>query len=200
MARTKEEIKAIRAAYHAANREKRAAASAAYKAATKDKQGAARAVYCVAAPEKATISTSRYSPAKEKQRLIMLALNKLNREKRANAAHAEKVKAAAKAKAWGAANKEKVAAYSRFRNTGVTQEQYDGAYLKQKGVCAICSGVEASGKRLAADHCHTTGVFRGLLCMKCNTAIGKLNDDAVLVKKALNYLKETQCSQKVLIS
>jgi hypothetical protein len=111
-------------------------------------------------------------------------------------AYLDKERAASYRAAYYAANKEKEKAYStvynRLRKTGVTQEQYDGAYLKQKGVCAICSGVEASGRELAADHCHTTGVFRGLLCMKCNRGIGYLDDDAVLVEKALNYLKETQ--------
>jgi hypothetical protein len=118
-------------------------------------------------------------------------------------ARKDKEKAREYAVAYRAANKDKIAAYTaanskkriayqRLRNTGVTQEQYDGAYLKQKGVCAICSCECTSGRKLSADHCHKTGVFRGLLCTKCNTAIGKLNDDALLVEKALNYLKETQ--------
>ncbi len=109
---------------------------------------------------------------------------------------ANKEKARADHAIYRAANREKLRAYSvaynRLRKTGVTQEQYDGAYLKQKGVCAICSGECSSGRKLAADHCHTTGIFRGLLCGSCNLGLGKLNDDAVLVEKALNYLKETR--------
>ncbi len=163
----KEKKKANSVAYYAANKEKLKA----YYAANKEKLRAAHATYKAANKEKKKAYNATYNAAnKEKQK--------------ANSA------------AYYAANKEKLKAdkaiYNRLRRTGVTQEQYDGAYLKQKGVCVICSGVEASGRKLSADHCHKTGVFRGLLCMKCNTAIGKLNDDAVLVEKALNYLKETQ--------
>jgi hypothetical protein len=39
----------------------------------------------------------------------------------------------------------------------------------QAGACAMCS---ASGGRLLVDHCHRTGVIRGLLCSSCNTAEG----------------------------
>jgi hypothetical protein len=112
---------------------------------------------------------------------------------------------------WRAANKDKIAkhakdyrtahkdkldaraiAYNRFKKTGVTQEQYDGAYLKQKGVCAICSLPCAQGISLAADHCHTTGIFRGLLCGSCNLGLGKFKDNKLLLENAIQYLKETQ--------
>lgn len=39
----------------------------------------------------------------------------------------------------------------------------------QAGACAMCS---ASGGRLLVDHCHRTGLVRGLLCTSCNTAEG----------------------------
>lgn len=37
----------------------------------------------------------------------------------------------------------------------------------QAEACAICSGVHS---RLLVDHCHRTGLIRGLLCTSCNTA------------------------------
>ena len=40
------------------------------------------------------------------------------------------------------------------------------------------------------DHCHTTGKIRGLLCRKCNTAIGLLNDNATVLRLAAEYLDE----------
>jgi hypothetical protein len=141
---------------------------------------------------------------KEKKKATDKAYREANREKAKAYATAYRSANKGKTTAYNAGyrseNKEKIAAYMRLRNTGVTQEQYDGAYLKQKGVCAICSSECSRGYKLAADHCHTTGLFRGLLCSKCNTGIGLFKDDAVLVEKALNYLKETQCSQKRLIS
>ncbi|WP_324605907.1 endonuclease domain-containing protein [Streptomyces sp. NRRL S-813] len=39
----------------------------------------------------------------------------------------------------------------------------------QAGACAMCS---ASRGRLLVDHCHRTGLVRGLLCTSCNTAEG----------------------------
>lgn len=39
----------------------------------------------------------------------------------------------------------------------------------QAGACAVCS---ATRGRLVVDHCHATGLVRGLLCSSCNTAEG----------------------------
>ncbi|MFG2400838.1 endonuclease domain-containing protein [Streptomyces lydicus] len=39
--------------------------------------------------------------------------------------------------------------------------------LWQADACALCS---ASRRRLLVDHCHRTGLIRGLLCTSCNTA------------------------------
>lgn len=83
---------------------------------------------------------------------------------------------------------------SRYK---ISYADYVAILEKQKNVCAICGKTETQiyaktgkVKRLTVDHCHNTGKVRGLLCMMCNTAIGKLNDDVSLVEKALNYLKE----------
>ena len=45
----------------------------------------------------------------------------------------------------------------------------------QAGACAMCS---AFPKRLLVDHCHRTGLVRGLLCTSCNTAEGLGNSPA----------------------
>lgn len=39
------------------------------------------------------------------------------------------------------------------------------------GKCKICSGKSGSN-RLVTDHCHTTGVVRGVLCERCNSWLG----------------------------
>lgn len=81
---------------------------------------------------------------------------------------------------------------STLKNTfGITLEEYDEMLLKQNGVCAICGGGQVTGKtNLAVDHCHHTGKVRGLLCNRCNTGIGNLQDDPVVVERALLYLRE----------
>lgn len=43
---------------------------------------------------------------------------------------------------------------------------------------------------MSLDHCHHTGLFRGWLCGKCNTAIGKLGDTLEGVKRAVAYLEK----------
>lgn len=57
--------------------------------------------------------------------------------------------------------------------------------------CAIC-GREPGSRRLHVDHCHETGLIRGLLCSRCNSGIGLLRDDPELLKTAYNYLVHFQ--------
>lgn len=77
------------------------------------------------------------------------------------------------------------------RHYGLSFEQYLDMMRKQKGLCAICHLPESrmgGGKRLAVDHCHKTGDIRGLLCHKCNIAIGCLKDNVKNVISAARYL------------
>uniref|UniRef100_UPI00403FE523 endonuclease VII domain-containing protein n=1 Tax=Streptomyces sp. SS7 TaxID=3108485 RepID=UPI00403FE523 len=76
------------------------------------------------------------------------------------------------------------------RAYGITAREYEAMLERQGGRCAICAiPSESSKRRLAVDHCHRTGRVRGLLCGLCNTAIGKLKDDPVLLLKAVSYLE-----------
>ena len=72
---------------------------------------------------------------------------------------------------------------------GITTQQYDFMVIQQSGRCAICSGPPVHGKRLAIDHCHVTGVVRGLLCHYCNSAIGLLQESEIILGRAIEYLK-----------
>ena len=49
-----------------------------------------------------------------------------------------------------------------------------------------CCGNETDVFHL--DHCHTTEIFRGWLCLNCNVGIGRLGDNVAGIKKALDYL------------
>lgn len=73
---------------------------------------------------------------------------------------------------------------------GISTEQYDEILAVQGGVCAICKGPHRGrGSYFHVDHNHTTGKVRGLLCHYCNTAIGSLRDDPVLLESAITYLR-----------
>lgn len=39
------------------------------------------------------------------------------------------------------------------------------------------------------DHCHSTGIFRGWLCNRCNRTLGQVKDNAELLGKMINYLE-----------
>ena len=40
------------------------------------------------------------------------------------------------------------------------------------------------------DHNHDTGKVRGWLCNKCNSALGRLDDSVIFLKRAINYLEK----------
>lgn len=75
------------------------------------------------------------------------------------------------------------------RKFGITPDEYDQMLEAQGGVCAICASTCATGRRLAVDHDHRTGAVRGLLCFRCNVALGKFDDDLDLFASATNYLR-----------
>ena len=75
----------------------------------------------------------------------------------------------------------------RFREYGLTEEEYNNMILSQNNLCAICNN-PSKNKALAIDHNHKTGKVRGLLCMNCNTGIGFLKDDITILNNAIKYL------------
>lgn len=50
--------------------------------------------------------------------------------------------------------------------------------------------------KLVVDHCHKTGRIRGLLCHNCNRALGLLQDDVGVLRKAIGYLKGVETTSK----
>lgn len=76
-------------------------------------------------------------------------------------------------------------------NYGIEVADYDRMLRDQGGTCAGCDGLEQDQPRgrLAVDHCHETGVVRGLLCIACNLAIGKLGDSPERLRRLATYLE-----------
>lgn len=70
---------------------------------------------------------------------------------------------------------------------GLTLEQYGQLLSKQDARCAIC-GDAPEGRTLHVDHDHETGEVRGLLCMRCNNALGLFREDPDALTSALDYL------------
>ena len=74
---------------------------------------------------------------------------------------------------------------------GLTWAVYQQMVKKQNGVCAICGKQDSSGRRLSIDHDHVTGKVRGLLCLKCNRALGLIGDSVPVAKMIVKYLRRT---------
>jgi Recombination endonuclease VII len=75
---------------------------------------------------------------------------------------------------------------AQLKRYGITPAEYDALLAKQNGACAICR--RRPKGRLCVDHCHVTGMVRGLLCKECNGALGYLKDDQASLVAALAYL------------
>ncbi len=80
-----------------------------------------------------------------------------------------------------------------MRNFGISLAEYAEKAAEQDNKCAICNQPETQMrggkvKALAVDHNHTTGAVRGLLCVDCNQAIGKMKEDRNILLAAVKYL------------
>lgn len=76
----------------------------------------------------------------------------------------------------------------RAATYGITKEEILRLELAADGLCQICK----RPGRLCIDHDHSTRMVRGVLCKKCNSAIGLLGDDPKIIRAALDYLEGTQ--------
>ena len=124
-------------------------------------------------------------------------MSKKERDRAYYEKHKESIKAKNKAKY--AANKEPILKRSRDwkqRNPfwwraknlqslyGISLEQFDEMSKAQDDACKICK----TKTKLVVDHCHDSGMIRGLLCDGCNKGIGFLKDNPELVYEASVYL------------
>ena len=85
--------------------------------------------------------------------------------------------------------------YGLMRYYGIDLAKYQEMLLSQNGVCAICfrpetSVVNGKIKPLAVDHCHNSEKIRGLLCARCNQAVGLLGEDVNVLSNAIDYLRK----------
>jgi hypothetical protein len=121
---------------------------------------------------------------------------------RAKAWYAKNRKTAiANVKRWQQENAEHVREYRRRHNAtrkreiraghlrrtfGLTLEDYDEMLTAQGSGCAICGLRPAEGESFHVDHLDDD--VRGILCVRCNNALGQLREDADLAARALDYL------------
>lgn len=80
------------------------------------------------------------------------------------------------------------------RILGLDPDDVQEHFAQHHGRCDIC-GKPPKDKRLAIDHDHVTGEFRGLLCRKCNSALGHFDDDLSYLVAAVQYLQRAAPGQ-----
>ena len=81
----------------------------------------------------------------------------------------------------------------QIKKFGADPELYFKLFQEQHGVCYIChkdNGVTKYGvkRKLSIDHCHKTHQIRGLLCNKCNSWLGRIEDNIEAARRVLAYL------------
>lgn len=82
---------------------------------------------------------------------------------------------------------------------GMTLQEYEILLEKQNYGCAIC-GNNNGNRVMFVDHDHETDKVRGLLCTRCNCAIGLFEDDVERMAKAIEYITGTTITVSALFS
>jgi Recombination endonuclease VII len=112
------------------------------------------------------------------------------KHRRYAAEHPEKVSQASRN--WSLSNADRVIANDRrrrFRIVGISEAEMEELLAAHGGVCEICGGApDGRWRELVIDHDHVSGSFRGLLCSRCNLALGGFRDSPDLLRSAINYL------------
>jgi phage-related minor tail protein len=159
----------------------RSAANRARYAANPEKGRIKRAEWIACNPEKARTSGQKYRDAHRAARAA--------RERARYYEDPERRKAC---------NQERHAQYPQRRREdnllkkyGMTLADFDAKMAAQGGCCAICERDLAGlpTKKTHVDHCHESGVVRAILCSWCNVAIGMLQDDPDVLRKAAEYVR-----------
>lgn len=85
-----------------------------------------------------------------------------------------------------------IALTHRLNRYGLTERQYQKLLVKQDFKCRVCVQPLISP---CVDHNHRTGKVRGILCRKCNSALGMINDSEFNLARLMAYLEWTQTVQ-----
>lgn len=85
---------------------------------------------------------------------------------------------------------------ARATNNVNSVRSYEEMFAEQEGRCKICRrkewrSIQGHLLKLCVDHCHETGLVRGLLCYQCNAGLGMFHDDVERLKRAILYLQNS---------
>ena len=75
----------------------------------------------------------------------------------------------------------------RARRYGIGKVQWDALVEKQGGTCVLCDG-----KPSVVDHDHGHGGVRGILCHRCNSMLGALDESVEWRRRADRYRRKAK--------
>ena len=75
----------------------------------------------------------------------------------------------------------------KWKKKGLSPDMIEQTISTHNNLCDLCGEPSDS---LVVDHCHTTKMFRGLLCNGCNIGLGHFRDNPLILSKAITYLKK----------
>jgi hypothetical protein len=93
-------------------------------------------------------------------------------------------------KDWSRSNPQKKKHQRLLAAFGIELSDFEERMALQNGMCAICGHSDTSKPKFfpVVDHCHKTGLVRGILCANCNHGLGKFKDDVGRLFAAISYL------------
>lgn len=89
-------------------------------------------------------------------------------------------------------NKIKIKDRDLKRNYNISLEDYNFLLKEQNNKCFVCKSQEVDKKSLAVDHCHKTGKIRSLLCRRCNTILGLVEENSNLLDLLKQYIESNK--------
>jgi peptide methionine sulfoxide reductase MsrB len=93
----------------------------------------------------------------------------------------------AKTKAYYKENPHKKKELALQYKYGISLEDWQRMFDSQNGCCAIC---DKRTDDLVVDHNHESGEVRGLLCRKCNSALGFVFENEKILERMKDYLRK----------
>lgn len=81
-----------------------------------------------------------------------------------------------------------------LKKYGLSIEKYQDIVESINNKCQICGKTPSPSSvrhnKLSVDHDHVTGQLRGLICHKCNVALGLFCEDVDILNNAIQYLNK----------
>lgn len=84
----------------------------------------------------------------------------------------------------------------RSDSHGLSRNEVAARLAAQGGACACCGAADV--KFWHGDHDHATGIFRAVLCNRCNMGLGLFDDEPARLRAAAEYLEHHRKMQSLM--